>query len=46
MKSDTPNRVEPEAVEQAIDFVEELVRRIDVAMAPPAPASAAAEARP
>ena len=33
-KADTPERVDPEAVERAIDFVEELVRRIDVAMAP------------
>jgi hypothetical protein len=33
-KSDTPGHVEPEAVERAVDFVEQLVRRIDAALAP------------
>lgn len=33
-KSDTPENVEPEAVDRAIDYVEELVRRMDAALAP------------
>ena len=32
--SDTPDRIEPRAVEEAIDFVEELVRRIDRELVP------------
>jgi hypothetical protein len=32
--TDTPDRIEPDAVERAADFVEELVRRIDRAHAP------------
>jgi hypothetical protein len=46
MKSDTPDRVEPEALARAIDFVEELVRRIDGAMAPEPATPLRAEARP
>jgi hypothetical protein len=45
-KSDTPDRVDPEAVERAVDFVEEVVRRIDGAMAPAPATPAPAEARP
>jgi Peptidase family M28 len=33
-KSDTPANVHPEAVDQAVDFVEKLVRRMDAALAP------------
>jgi Peptidase family M28 len=32
--SDSPERIEPEAVDQAIDFAEELVRRIDTELVP------------
>jgi hypothetical protein len=45
-KSDTPTNVDPEAVERAIDFVEEVVRRIDRAMAPEPATPLPAEARP
>jgi Iap family predicted aminopeptidase len=44
-KRDTPDRVDPEAVERAIDFVEEIVRRIDVAMAPDRASPIPAQAR-
>jgi Iap family predicted aminopeptidase len=44
--SDTPDRVDPDAVEQAVDFVEELVRRIDRAFAPEPATPLPAEARP
>jgi hypothetical protein len=33
--TDTPERIEPEAVERATDLVEEIVRRIDAVNAPP-----------
>jgi hypothetical protein len=45
MKSDTPERIEPEAVARAIDFVEDLARRIDGAMAPE-PSAASANVAP
>jgi peptidase M28-like protein len=45
-KTDTPDRVEPDAVERATDFVEEVVRRIDAAMAPAPATPTPAEARP
>jgi hypothetical protein len=45
-KSDTLDRVDPEAVERAVDFVEEVVRRIDRAMAPEPTIPLPAEARP
>jgi hypothetical protein len=35
--SDTPDRIEPEAVQRAADLVESLVRRIDEAYVPPEP---------
>jgi peptidase M28-like protein len=44
-KSDTPARVEPEAVERASDLVEQVVRRIDAALAPDPATRLPAEAR-
>jgi hypothetical protein len=33
-QSDTPEQVEPEAIESAVDFAEQLVRRIDSDLMP------------